>query len=115
VEPQAALVGADGAGELHAVAPVDLDLARVVHPGDAELDHPLGLDHPLEDLGLVVLGVLLEDHHQGTDHLADGLEELWLVGVSLLHPPHEVIHEAGDLAGHSAGRGLCQKAHGAGV
>ena len=35
VEPQAALVGADGGVELHPVAPVDLDLTGIVHPGPA--------------------------------------------------------------------------------
>ena len=29
----------------------------VVHPGDAEHDHPLGLDDPLHDLGVAVFGV----------------------------------------------------------
>ena len=51
MEAQAALVGADGAVHLDAVAPVDLDLALVVDPGDAEHDDALGLDDALEDLG----------------------------------------------------------------
>ena len=40
MEPQAALVGADGAVELHAVAAVHLHLALIVHPGHAEKDRP---------------------------------------------------------------------------
>ena len=50
VEAQPALVGADGAVHLDPEAAVDLDLALVVHPGDAEHDHALGLDDALEDL-----------------------------------------------------------------
>ena len=49
VEPQAALVGTDGAAHLDPVAPVDVDLPLVVDPVHAEADHPVGLDQPLED------------------------------------------------------------------
>ena len=41
VEAQPALVRADGAVHLNPVAPVDLHLAGVVHPGDPEHDDPL--------------------------------------------------------------------------
>lgn len=58
VQAQAALVGAEGRVELHAEAIVDLDLALVVLPRDAELDDALGNGDDLE--GLAVFGVLLE-------------------------------------------------------
>ena len=83
MEPQAALVGADGAVELHAVAAVDLHLALVVHPGHTEGDDPLGLHQPLDQAGFLVFGVLF---HQGLDalqHLDDRLQKLRLVGVAL--------------------------------
>src|SRR5699024_2079295 len=83
VEAQAALVGADGAVELNAVAAVDLHLALIVHPGHTEGDDPLGLDQTLDQAGLLVLGVLF---HQGLDalqHLLHSLQELRLVGVAL--------------------------------
>ena len=82
MEAQAALVGADGAVELDAVAAVDLHLALVVHPGHTEGDDPLGLHQALDQAGLLVLGVLF---HQGLDalqHLDHRLQELGLVGVA---------------------------------
>lgn len=42
MEPETALVGAQRRVELHAVAAVDLELAAVVLPDDAELDDALG-------------------------------------------------------------------------
>ena len=83
MEAQAALVGADGAVELDAVAAVDLHLALIVHPGHTEGDDPLGLDQALDQAGLLILGVLF---HQGLDalqHLPHSLQELRLVGVAL--------------------------------
>ena len=59
MESQAALVGAQGGVELDAVAAVDLGLALVVLPDDAELDDALGDGDDLER-GLV-FGVLLEE------------------------------------------------------
>ena len=85
MEAQAALVGADGAVVLHAVAAVDVHNALVVHPGDAELDHALRLDEALEQGGLLPLGVLVHDQLQGLKDLAHGLQELRLVSVALFH------------------------------
>jgi hypothetical protein len=58
VKAEAALVGAEGRVELHTVAFVDLALALVVLPHDAELDDALRDGDDLE--GLLVFGVLLE-------------------------------------------------------
>jgi len=41
VEAEATFVRAEGGIELHPVSTVDLHLALVVFPHDAELDHPL--------------------------------------------------------------------------
>ena len=62
-------------------APVDLDIALVIHPGHPELDHPLRLHHALEDARLLEVGALLHHGLEGLQHLADGLEELRLVGI----------------------------------
>lgn len=59
MESQSALVRAQRRVELHSVASVDTQLAIVVLPGDAELQHALGDGHDLE--GGAVLGVLLEE------------------------------------------------------
>ena len=86
VEAQAALVGADRAVHLDAEAAVDLDLALVVDPRHAEHELTLGLDDPLEDLGLAVLGVLVEHEGQRLGDLLDGLVELGLVPGSSPSP-----------------------------
>lgn len=62
MEAEAALVGSQGRVELHAVPAVDLDLAFVVFPDNAELDDALGDGDDLE--GGPVLGVLLEEGAQ---------------------------------------------------
>jgi hypothetical protein len=69
VEAETALVWTEGRVELHTVALVDLALALVVLPDDAELDDALGDGDDLESLP--VLGVLLEDGgaFQGGDEL----------------------------------------------
>lgn len=59
VEAETALVGAEGAVELHAVTTVHLDLALVILPDDTELDHALGDAGDLERL--LVVGVLFEE------------------------------------------------------
>ncbi len=53
----------------------------VVLPGHAELDDPLGLHHPLQQSGLLVLGVGVDDGFQRGQDLLHGLQELGLVGV----------------------------------
>lgn len=59
MQTETALVGAQGRVELHTVSTVDLNLALVVLPHDAELDDALGDGDNLE-CG-AVLGVLLEE------------------------------------------------------
>src|SRR5690606_2874837 len=58
VEPQAALVRAQGAVELDPEPAVDVHLAGVVGPRDAEDDLPLRLGDPLDQLGLDELRTL---------------------------------------------------------
>ncbi len=85
METQAALVGADGGVELHAVAAVDMDNAVVVRPGHAELDHALRLNKALKQTVLLPLGVLIHNQLQRLKNLSDSLQELRLMPVALLH------------------------------
>jgi hypothetical protein len=89
MEPKSSLVRPDRAVHLDAIAAVDLDLAGVVHPRDAEHDHALGLDHPLEDLRLAVLGIPFEGDLNRLGHLAHRLVELELARV----PGDDVVHQ----------------------
>ena len=83
MEAQAALVGADGAVELDAVAAVHLDLALIIDPGHTEGDDALGLDHALDQACLLVFGMLLHHGLDALQHLADSLQELRLIGIAL--------------------------------
>jgi hypothetical protein len=59
VQTQAALVGAERRVELHTVTAVDLEVAGIVLPDNAELDDTLGDRDDLERRA--ELGVLLEE------------------------------------------------------
>jgi len=83
MEAQAALVRSDSGIELNAVAAVDLDLAVVVNPGNAEGDDALGLYKALDEACLLPLGVLVNDELQALKYLADCLKKLGLVGIAL--------------------------------
>ncbi len=96
VEPQPALVGADRAVHLDAVAAVDLDLPLVVHPRHPEHQHPLGLDDALDDARMAVLGMAVEDEGERLQHLLHRLVELRLRGVLGLHRRHQ----GRDVIGH---------------
>ena len=84
VEAQTALVGADRGVELHTVATVDLNLAVVIDPGNAEDDDALGLDEALHEAGFFPLGVLVDDMLEALKDFINGLKELGLVGMILL-------------------------------
>src|SRR5450756_518162 len=106
VQAQAALVGANGAVHLHAIALVDLDLALVVDPGHAEHDDPLRLGDALEDLGLAVLRLLVEHGLEGLRNLHDGLMELRLTGVLGPEFGHEFVNESTHVAPSTRRSGL---------
>lgn len=74
VKAEATLVGAEGGVELDSEGIVDLDLALVVLPNNAELDDALGDGDDLE--GVAVLGVLLEERAvlEGGGKLWKGME-----------------------------------------
>ena len=91
MEAQAALVGADGAVELDAVAGVGLDLALVVHPGDAEGEDAVRFDHALDDLRALELGMLVVHVLDGLEHLLYRLEIFVLAGILGLEGGHDVL------------------------
>ena len=88
VETDTSLVGSDSAVHLYTETAVDVDLALVVGPGDAEHDDALGLDDALHDLVVQEMGIGLKDgSHAGKD-FADGLVELgltWILGDEVGH------------------------------
>ena len=84
MQSQAALVGADGAVELHAVAGVDVSLTVVVYPGHSEFDLSFGVDKPLEQ-GVASVFLLVSVHHdsQRIEHFSDSLMEFRLRRILL--------------------------------
>ena len=79
---QAALVGADGAVELDAVAAVHLNLAGIVDPGHAELDGALGLNKALEQAHLLIFRMLFDDGFKRGENFFNSLNELGFMGVA---------------------------------
>ena len=59
VKSQTALVRSDSAVELDTISEVGLYLAGIVHPRHAEGEDTVGLDHPLHNLGLLELRMLV--------------------------------------------------------
>ena len=92
VEAQTALVGTNRAVELNAEATVDLQVAVVVHPGDAELNHALWLCDALDDVAVV--RVLLQHRLEAFQNFPDRLMEFRLVGVALLDGFKDVVDDA---------------------
>ena len=97
VQAQAALVGADGVVELHAVAAVDPHLPLIVQPGHTEDDDPVGLDKALEQAGLFIFGVLIKNGRQGGEHFLRRLQKFLFMGVAraqpLVYPLHISVHD----------------------
>ena len=83
VEPQTALVGADGRVELHTVAAVDLYLTGIVHPRHTEHNHALGLDQALNQTGLLILRMSRNNGLQALKDFLNRLQKLLLLGVAL--------------------------------
>src|SRR5665648_685750 len=106
MEAHAALVGADSAVHLDAEPAIDLDLALVVDPGDAEHDDALGLGDALEDLLLAIDGVLVEHHIKGLGDLLRGLVELDLRRVLGPEFGHEFVNESAHVAPSTRRAGL---------
>ena len=95
MEPQTALVGADGAVELHTIAVVHLNLSLVVHPGNTEHDDPLRGDETLQKgvLPVVVL-IFFNDDPQRFQDLRYGLQEFRLARILSGNPLQDFIYIA---------------------
>ena len=78
VETQTALVGADSAVELDAVAQVGLNLTLVVNPSNPESEDAVGLDHPFDDLCLLELRMLVVNLLDGLENFLNSLKILLL-------------------------------------
>ena len=83
MQTAAALVGADGAVELYAVAAVYLNVSVVVHPAYAEGDDALGLNDALGNAGLYVVGALVKNGLEAFQNLFYRLKKFLLVGIAL--------------------------------
>ena len=69
---------------LDTIAHVGLHVALVINPVDAELDDAVGDAQPLNEIGAVELRMFVVLFLDRTEHLADGLDILGLVGETLL-------------------------------
>ena len=82
METQAALVGADGAVELHAVAAVDLNFTVVVHPRYAEHNLALRLGNALQNTApSEYCGFCSITGSKDCQNLGDSLDEFRLAGI----------------------------------
>ena len=87
MEPQTALIGADGAVKLNTVAIIYLDLALVVYPGNTEQDLPLGGGQPLQKgISTVSVFISFDNDPQGVQHFLHSLMELGLGRILGNHP-----------------------------
>ncbi len=84
METDTTFVGANGIVVLDAVAHVGLDIAVVVHPGNAELIYAIRNAEALDQVDLVELRVLVVLLLDGAEDLFYGLMILWLIRESLL-------------------------------
>ena len=94
MKSQPSLIGSDRAIHLDAEAAVDLNDTLVVHPGHAEQDDPLGLDHPLDHPGSAVFGPSLQYELEGFHDLVYGLMELRLgrvLGLDVFYQSRDVV------------------------
>ena len=91
VEPQAALVGADGAVELDAEAAVDVNIALVILPGHTELDGALRLHQAVHHAFTDQLGTGVGNRGEGGEDLPHRLVKFRLGGIALDDPLHQTV------------------------
>ena len=81
MEPQAALVGAQGAVELVPVAGVGMIVALIVLPDHTEGELPLRLHQTVQQIHFLILGMGVDDRLHAGQHFFHGLDELGLIGM----------------------------------
>ena len=91
MEADSALVRAYGAGTLDAVASVDLNLAPVVHPGNAEHYDAFRLNDSLKNLLLHQMRVCGDIRSHAFGDFADCLMEFGLPRISGNYPGHKAV------------------------
>ena len=89
METETALVGTDGAVELHTVSGIGLDLSLVIHPRHAEGEDAVGFDHAFDYLSLFEFGMLVVNVLDGFQNLLHRLEIFALSRVLGLEPGHD--------------------------
>src|SRR4029078_7398125 len=88
MEAESALVGADGAVHLDAETTIDLDIAMVIKPRNAEHQHALGLRYALKNFVRDVFRVTLQYETKGIEYFLDCLVEFGLCRILRLHLGH---------------------------
>jgi hypothetical protein len=71
-------------------------IAVVVHPDHPEGEHPLRFHHPIEQIDLFVLRMLVNHRGDGGQYLLHGLNKFRLAAVLPLH----IFDHAGDIGVH---------------
>ena len=82
MEPQTALVGADGGVELYPVATVHMDHTGIISPGHPEGDNTLRLHEPFQNAVLLQLGAAFHHGLQTLQNFIDRLMKLLLIRVT---------------------------------
>src|SRR4029077_815483 len=94
MKTQASFVRPERAVHLHAEPAVNLNLAFVIDPGNAELNHPLRFNKALKDLSVSIFLVTFDHWPDRFQHFSHRLKELRLVGVTLLNNFENLLHQA---------------------
>ena len=94
MEAQTALIGADGAVELNAVAAVCVNLAVVISPRYAENSCSLRLNSSLKQRPVLIALVGLDDRSDRIKNLRCGLYKLRLSRILLLNMQYNIIYIA---------------------
>lgn len=84
MESESALVGSDGAVELHSVTFVDVYFAVVVYPGNSEHDDSFGFDKSFEKTCFFISGIGIEHDSEAFENFGSRLMKFGLIGILLL-------------------------------
>jgi hypothetical protein len=102
MKPEAALVRPDRIIVLDTKAPVCPDLSGVVLPRDAERYDPVRFGQSLEDLQIVITGMVLEVAQNIGGHFRDCLNELGLPRIAFFNSADELGKRWNLFATHAA-------------